>query len=166
MSQESFMKNIAWLNDLKLRVGYGILGNDNTVDFGFLTSYVFDAFSAGYPIDGSNTGFQPGLRHNAIGNPDIKWEQSATTNVGLDATLFKNSLSIVLDLYKRKTTDLLYNRKLDPTSMGNVSTQPTNIGDMTNKGVDLALTYRGGQKNFKFDVGVYFSLYRNEVGNI
>jgi TonB-linked SusC/RagA family outer membrane protein len=166
ISQESFMKNISWINDLKLRVGYGILGNDNTTDFGFVTSYVFDAYSAGYPIDGSNSGFQPGIKHNAIGNPDIKWEQSATTNVGFDATLFKNSLSIVLDLYKRKTTDLLYNRRLDPTLAGYVNLQPTNIGDMTNRGIDLALTYRGGQRDFKFDVGAYFSLYRNEVGSI
>ncbi len=56
LSEESFMKGISWLNDLKLRAGYGILGNDNTVDFGFITSYVFDGYSAGYPIDGNNTG--------------------------------------------------------------------------------------------------------------
>ena len=168
VSEESFMQNkISWLNDLKLRVGYGILGNDNTVDFGFITSYVFDGYSAGYPLDGSNTGFLPGLRHNAIGNPDIKWEQSATTNVGLDATLFKNSLNIVLDLYTRKTTDLLYNRKLDPTLLGNVNPQPTNIGDMTNKGIDLTVSYRNGiGKDFKYDAGVSFSLYRNKVGTI
>jgi TonB-linked SusC/RagA family outer membrane protein len=154
ISEESFMKGLSWINDLKLRAGYGILGNDNTVDFGFITSYLFDGFSAGYPIDGSNTGYQPGLRHNAIGNPDIKWEQSATTDIGLDATLFRNSINIVLDLYNRKTTDLLYNRKLDPTRLGNVSTQPTNIGDMTNKGIDLTISYRGGTGAFKYDAGV------------
>ncbi len=166
VSEESFMKDISWISDLKVRAGYGVLGNDNTVDFGFITSYVFDGYSAGYPIDGSNTGYQPGLRHNAIGNPDIKWEQSATTNVGLDASLFNNSVSVVLDLYTRKTTDLLYNRKLDPTLLGNVSTQPTNIGDMTNKGIDLSLGYRGGKRDFKYDASINFSLYKNTVGNI
>ena len=113
ISEESFMRDkISWLNDLKLRVGYGILGNDNTVDFGFVTSYVFDRGGAGYPIDGSNTGFTPGMKHKAIGNPDIKWEQSATTDVGIDATMFNSKLNIVLDLYTRKTTDLLYDRQL------------------------------------------------------
>lgn len=168
ISEESFMRGqIKWLNDLKLRVGYGILGNDNTIDFGFITSYVFDGYSAGYPLDGSNTSFQPGLRHNAIGNPDVKWEQSATTNIGIDATLFNSKLNIVLDLYNRKTTDLLYNRKLDPTVFGNVSAQPTNIGDMTNKGIDLSVNYRGSfNRDLKFDAGINFSLYRNTVGNI
>ncbi|MEP6845103.1 MAG: SusC/RagA family TonB-linked outer membrane protein, partial [Panacibacter sp.] len=82
-------------------------------------------------------------------------------------TLFKNSLVIALDLYNRKTTDLLYDRQLDPTVFGNVNRQPTNIGDMTNKGVDLSVSYRSGLgKDFKFDAGINFSLYRNKVGNI
>lgn len=168
ISEENFMRGkISWLDDLKIRAGYGILGNDNTTDFGFITSYRFDAGAAGYPINGENTGFEPGLKHNALGNPNIKWEQSATTNIGLDATLFKNSLNIVLDLYTRKTTDLLYNRQLDPTVYGNVQAQPTNIGDMTNKGIDLAVSYRGtAGRDFKYDVGVNFSLYRNTVGSI
>lgn len=168
ISDESFLRNkYSWLNDLKLRVGYGILGNDNTVDFGFITSYIFDSYSAGYPIDGSNSSFTPGIRRNAIGNPDVKWEQSATTNLGLDAALFNNSLNIVLDLYRRKTTDLLYNRKLDPTTFGLPNLQPTNIGDMTNKGIDLSVSYRANiTRDLKFDAGITFSLYRNKVGNI
>lgn len=166
MSSESFMQGISWLNDLKLRVGYGILGNDNTADFGFITSYVFDAGQAGYPIDGSNTSFTQGFKHKTIANADIKWEQSATTDVGIDATIF-NKFNIVLDLYTRKTTDLLYNKTLDYTIFGRVDAQPTNIGDMTNKGVDLAVNYRTNiNKDWKLDAGVTFSLYRNKVGNI
>jgi TonB-linked SusC/RagA family outer membrane protein len=168
ISEEAFMRNkISWLNDLKLRAGWGTLGNDNIRDFGFLTSYSADLFNAGYPIDGSNTSFSPGLRHNAIGNPNIKWEQSATFNLGLDATLFHNSVNLVVDVYNRTTTDLLYERQLDPTLFGNVSRQPTNIGEMTNKGVDIGLNYRTNiGKDFKLDAGVTFSLYRNNVGEI
>lgn len=168
ISEESFLRDkISWLNDLKLRIGYGILGNDNTVDFGFITSYVFDRGGAGYPIDGGNTSFAPGMKHDKIGNPNIKWEQSSTTDVGLDATLFNNKLNVILDLYTRKTTDLLYDRKLDPIIFGNVAPQPTNIGDMTNKGVDLQVNYRTNiNKDIKFDAGISFSLYRNKVGNI
>ncbi|HEV8084838.1 MAG TPA: SusC/RagA family TonB-linked outer membrane protein, partial [Chitinophagaceae bacterium] len=168
ISEEKFLNGkIPWLNDLKLRAGYGTLGNDNIRDFGFLTSFVFDSYSAGYPIDGSNTGFSPGLRHNTIGNPNIKWEQSATTNIGLDAVLFSNSVNIVLDLYKRKTTDLLYERQLDPILFGNVGRQPVNIGDMKNKGIDLSVNYKPvTSKNLRIDAGITFSLYRNTVGDI
>jgi TonB-dependent starch-binding outer membrane protein SusC len=168
ISEESFLQNkISWLNDLKLRVGYGILGNDNTKDFGFLTLYTSDPFGNGYPIDGSNTSFSPGLRLRAIANPNVKWEQSATTNFGIDATLFNNKLNVVLDLYSRKTTDLLYERQLDPTSFGNLDRQVTNIGEMTNKGVDLGITYRTSiGRELKIDAGMTFSLYRNKVGNI
>ncbi|MDN3658026.1 TonB-dependent receptor [Ferruginibacter paludis] len=167
ISEEAFLHNkFNWLNDLKLRVGYGILGNDNTKDFGFITAYKFDN-NAGYPIDGSNTGFTQGLRLFAIGNPSIKWEQSATTNVGIDATMFNNKLNIVLDLYTRKTTDLLYEKQLDPILFGSVDRQPTNIGEMTNKGIDLAVNYRTTLgREFKIDAGLSFSLYRNKVGSI
>ena len=76
-------------------------------------------------------------------------------------------MNVVLDLYSRKTTDLLYSRQLDPILFGNVNRQPTNIGDMTNKGVDLGINYRTNVgKDFKFDAGLTFSLYRNKVGNI
>lgn len=167
ISEEAFLHNkFSWLNDLKLRIGYGILGNDNTKDFGFITAYKFDN-NAGYPIDGSNTGFTQGLRLFAIANPNIKWEQSATTNVGLDATMFNNKLNVVLDLYTRKTSDLLYEKQLDPILYGSVDRQPTNIGDMTNKGIDLAINYRTTLgREFKIDAGLSFSLYRNKVDNI
>ena len=168
ITEESFLHNqISWLNDLKLRVGYGILGNDNTIDFGFITKYIFDAYSAGYPIDGSNTSFTPGLRQTSVGNPNIKWEQSATTNVGLDATMFNNKVNVVLDVYSRKTTGLLYNKQLDPIIYGAVDRQPTNLGEMTNKGIDLGINYKASISNeFKLDAGLTFSLYRNKVGFI
>lgn len=167
LSEEAFIKNVTWINDLKLRVGYGILGNDLIDDFGFITTYRFDAYSAGYPIDGSNTGFSPGLRNTRIGNPDVKWEQSTTTNIGIDAALFNNKLSIALDFYTRNTTDLLYSRQLDPILYGNVDRQATNIGEMSNKGVDLSINYRPNLgKDWRFDAGLNFSLYRNEVGVI
>jgi TonB-linked SusC/RagA family outer membrane protein len=167
VSEENFMKGISWLNDLKLRAGYGYLGNDNIIDFGFLTTFVFDRGNASYPIDGSNTGFAPGLRHNSVGNPDVKWEEVYTTNIGLDASILDSRVNIVLDVYKRLTKDLLYERQLDPTIFGNVSRQPTNIGEMTNKGLDLSVNYRADiSGDFRFDAGLTFSLYRNEVGVI
>ncbi len=170
ISEESFLRNkVSWLNDLKLRVGYGILGNDNTQDFGFVTTYAFDSYAAGYPISGTNagSGAVSGLLRRSLGNPDVKWEQSSTINVGLDATLFNSKLNIILDVYNRQTTGLLYNRQLDPTNNGNLNRQPTNIGDMNNKGIDLSLNYNGNiNRDWKYDASVNFSLYRNKVGVI
>ncbi|MEP7229997.1 MAG: TonB-dependent receptor [Ginsengibacter sp.] len=168
ISEEKFLNGkISWLNDLKLRAGYGTLGNDNITGYGFITSYVFDRNNATYPIDGSNSSYAAGLRHDFIANPDIKWEQSATTNIGIDAALFNSTLNIVLDLYNRKTTDLLYEKQLDPTLYGNVALQPVNIGEMKNKGIDLSVNYRPNtRRNLKIDAGITFSLYRNTVGEI
>ena len=167
LTEESFLRDkFKWLNDLKLRVGYGTLGNDNISSFGFLTTYVFNS-GDGYPIDGSNTNYSPGLKHQIVANPKIKWEQSATTDVGLDATMFGNKLNVVLDVYNRKTIDLLYLKQLDPSLYGNVDKQPVNIGNMTNKGIDLSVSYKDNlTKDLKFDGGITFSLYRNKVGEI
>jgi TonB-linked SusC/RagA family outer membrane protein len=165
ISNESFFKNIGWMNDLKLRASYGILGNDKIPGFGFLTSYLYGAVKASYPLDGSNVNFQPGLFTKTIGNPDIKWEQSATTTIGLDATLF-DKVDVSVDFYKRKTTNMLFLRQLDPNIYGVVDLQPTNVGDMTNKGIDLSLTYRGSANNFKYNANLSFSLYKNTVGDI
>ncbi len=120
-----------------------MLGNDNINSYGFLTSFVTNN-DAVYPINGSNTSITPGVRHFSIANPDVKWEETATTTFGMDATLLNNKLAISLDLYNRETTDLLFEKELDPSLYGGrIATQPVNIGSMNNKGIDLAISYRG-----------------------
>ncbi len=167
LSEESFMSDIPYLNDLKLRFGYGKLGNDNINSYGFLTSFVTNN-DAAYPINGANTNITPGVRHLSIANPDIKWEETATTSLGLDATLFDNRLQITLDLYNRETTDLLFERELDPSLFGGrIAKQPVNIGSMNNKGVDLFVSYKGGDPTgLRYDASLTFSLYRNKVGTL
>lgn len=166
VSQEPWFKSSIF-DELKIRGGYGVLGNDNIRSLGFLTTFAADQFGAFYPIDGSNTSVQFGLQHRSIGNPNIKWEQTATATVGVDATMFKNRLNIVLDLYNRETTDLLFERQMDPVLFGQVAGQPVNIGSMNNKGVDLAVNYRGaGTRDFRWDASMTFSLYRNRVGTL
>jgi TonB-linked SusC/RagA family outer membrane protein len=167
ISEETFMKNVDLFNDLKLRFGYGVLGNDNINSYGFLTSFVTNN-DAVYPINGSNTSITPGVRHFSIANPDVKWEETATTTIGLDGTMLNNKLAFSLDVYNRETTDLLFERELDPSLYGGrIATQPVNIGSMNNKGVDLAISYRGtSAKNFRYDASMTFSLYRNKVGTL
>ena len=167
VSEEPFFKNVKAINDLKIRFGYGILGNDNISSLAFLDFFTI-ANDASYPITGSNTSFTPGLRHQTIANPDIKWEETTTSTLGFDATLLNNKLAVTLDLYNRETTDLLFEKELDASLYGGfIAKQPINIGNMNNKGIDLALSYRGtARRDFRYDLSTTFSLYKNKVGKL
>ncbi len=167
VSEEPFFKNVKGINDLKLRFGYGVLGNDNISSLGFLGFFTINN-DASYPINGSNTSFTPGVRHQTIANPNVKWEQTTTSTLGLDATLLNNKITMSLDLYNRETTDLLFEKELDPSLYGGrISTQPVNIGSMNNKGIDVALSYHGTpSKDLRFDIGTTFTLYKNKVGKL
>ncbi len=167
VSEEPFFKNVKGVNDLKVRFGYGVLGNDNISPLAFLSFFTI-ANDAAYPINGSNTSYTPALRHQTVGNPDIKWEQTATSTLGIDATLLNNKLAVTLDLYNRETTDLLFEKELDASIYGGfIARQPINIGNMNNKGIDLQLSYRGtAGRDFKYDLSTTFSLYKNRVGQL
>ncbi len=167
ISEEPFFHGMKNVNDLKLRFGYGVLGNDNISSLGFLNFFSI-ANDASYPINGSNTTFTPGVRHQTIANPDIKWESTKTATLGLDGNMFNSKVAFSLDLYNRETTDLLFEKELDPTVFGGrIEKQPINIGSMNNKGIDLMLSYRGAiAKDLRFDVSTTFSLYKNKVGKL
>jgi TonB-linked SusC/RagA family outer membrane protein len=167
ISQEPFFQNIRAINDLKIRFGYGVLGNDNIPGLAFLNFFTINN-DASYPINGSNTSFTPGVRHLTIANPDIKWEETTTATLGFDGSLFNNRLAFSLDFYDRETTGLLYVKELDPSLYGGrIDGQPRNIGSMNNKGIDLSLSYRGtALRNLRYDVSTTFSLYRNKVGTL
>ncbi|HUS02019.1 MAG TPA: TonB-dependent receptor [Chitinophagaceae bacterium] len=166
LTEERFFKNVKAFNDLKIRFGYGKLGNDNISALGFLTLFNINN-DASYPINGSNTNFTPGVRHLTVGNPDIKWEETATSTLGIDASMFNNKLAVTLDLYNRETTDLLFEKELDPSlNGGRIDRQPINIGSMNNKGIDLTLSYRGGKRDLRYDMSTTFSLYKNKVGGL
>lgn len=164
ISQEPFFQNVRAVNDLKIRFGYGVLGNDNISPLGFFNFFTINN-DASYPLNGSNANFLPGVRHQTIGNPDIKWEETRTATLGFDATLFNNRVAASLDLFDRTTTDLLFERELDPSLFGgSVARQPINIGKMNNKGIDLMLSYRGNpSRDLRYDISTNFSLYRNKV---
>ena len=167
ISEESFLKDVKGINSLMLRFGYGILGNDNISSLGFLSLFTINN-DASYPINGSNTTYTPGVRHQTIANPNIKWEQTATSTFGIDATILNNKVSINLDLYNRETIDLVFEKELDASLYGgSVARQPINIGSMNNKGIDLAVSYRGTpSRNLKYDFSTTFSLYKNKVGTL
>jgi TonB-linked SusC/RagA family outer membrane protein len=128
---ESFMKNIKTISDLKLRVSYGIAGNDP------YNPYVTQSVLTQVPFSYGEILAQGYTYNPTVGNPDLKWERSATTNIGLDFGLFNNRLTGTIDVYDTKTHDLLLPRIL-PTSTG-VSSTVQNIGQTENKGIEIGL---------------------------
>jgi TonB-linked SusC/RagA family outer membrane protein len=166
MSEESFMAGVSWISDMKIRGGYGTMGNQLAVS----TSNQFYLYSGApdrsfYDIYGSYTSSAPGFRPSRIGNPDAKWETNITTNVGFDAVLFDRKLELVFDWYSKQNVDLLYNPEL-PATAGNASQPYVNVGEMLNTGIDLMLMYRQISGDFSFEVMGTLTTVNNEIISI
>ncbi|WP_229251152.1 TonB-dependent receptor [Emticicia sp. BO119] len=131
ISNESFMKQITWLDLLKLRAGWGVVGNQGVAPYqtqGLLTRTAY--------AWGSVAAF--GYRPSTIGNPDLKWESSATANIGLDFSFLRGRIQGSLELYETNTTDLLLSDQL-PGSIG-FGSVTRNVGQTRNKGIELGVT--------------------------
>lgn len=133
INKENFLSDVKWINDLKLRAGYGVTGNQ---DFANYKSLMMMTMAGKFYYNGQwiNT-YQPAS--NA--NPDLKWEKKSEFNVGVDMTMFDNRLSITFDYYKRTTSNLLYNYAV-PTPPYVYNTLFTNVGKITNDGVELTVS--------------------------
>ncbi|RAJ95788.1 TonB-linked SusC/RagA family outer membrane protein [Larkinella arboricola] len=164
VSEESFMKSLTWINDLKLRVGWGQTGNQEIGNYNGFSTYRSSLSQSAYAIDGSNNSTQAGFDTQAFGNPDAKWETTTQTNIGLDATFLKGKLGFNLDLYDRTTSDMLYQVSL-PATQGVATIPFVNVGEMNNKGIDLALNYNDKAMNgaLTYGIGVNVSTYKNRV---
>jgi len=165
ISSETFMKNISWLNDLKVRASYGVLGSQNNVSpqnaFTLFGGSFYDAY---YDIAGAGKIVQ-GFAQNSIGNPNTGWEENVMTNVGFDATLF-NKLDVSMEYYKKSINGLLFTQTL-PATVGGATPPTVNVGDIQNKGFDIGLTYRGTvNDDLHFTLGANITTYNNKVVNI
>ncbi|MES2794377.1 MAG: TonB-dependent receptor [Bacteroidota bacterium] len=163
ISQESFMKDLSWLSDLKIRGSYGIMGNQDIRNYNFSDIYGGGVGSTFYDINGQNGGVATGYALTSRGNAKTKWEQAASINFGVDAALLNNSLTVVLDIYNRKTIDLLYNPPV-PGTAGAAQAPTINVGEMENKGFDLGLSYRKViTKDLSFNTSLNISQYKNKI---
>jgi TonB-linked SusC/RagA family outer membrane protein len=165
VSQEDFMASTkSWLDDLKLRVGYGVVGNDRMNNYNSYSQYAVAFNTAMYPINGSNTTTgTTGFAQTRFGNPDVKWESTATTNIGIDANFLKH-FTLNVDLWQRITSDMLYPKQL-PLIYGTATTPSINIGEMKNTGFDITMGYSNTLLNgdLTFSADVVFSHYKNEL---
>ena len=133
ISNEAFMKDVKWVNTLKLRAGFGITGVIPNDPYISLTKY---AYGSSYYY--SNGTWLPGLSVSSNPNPDLKWEKSTEFNVGLDWSLFNDRLGGSIDFYNKKTTDLLFDYTV-PTPPNLFNTTTANAGSVRNWGVEVAI---------------------------
>ena len=174
ISREKFMSGLKWLDDLKLRASWGQTGNQEISNIARYTIYVPNygvtesggqSYGTSYDITGTNGGsiLQSGFKRNQIGNDDIKWETTTQTNLGLDFSLFNQTLYGSFDYYWKKTTDILV-QMAGIAAMGEGSSQWVNAGEMENHGFEFNLGYRN-QTSFglKYDISANISAYRNKI---
>lgn len=136
ISQESFMKDMKIINDLKLRIGYGVTGNQ---DFGSYKS-LSKLGDGGKYYDATTGTFISVFGQGNNPNPDLKWEKKHELNVGLDISLLDSRVNVTLDIYNRRTNDLLFNTYAQKPPMVHDNIL-MNIGSMNNSGVELLLNF-------------------------
>ncbi|QGY45610.1 SusC/RagA family TonB-linked outer membrane protein [Maribellus comscasis] len=165
ISKESFMASTSsWLDDLKIRAGYGTTGNDRIGNYNSYTKFDINYNNSFYPITGVNaTTGATGFYQSSFGNPDVKWETTKTTNVGIDAAIKKN-LTLSLDVWQRVTSDMLYPKQI-PMVLGRADAPSVNVGEMKNRGFDIQVGYVNSALNgdLKYDVSFDLSHYKNEI---
>ena len=159
ISQEAFMENTQdWLSDLKLRVGYGVTGNQDGLQ-PYKSLELYQAYGTYYDNGGASTAFR--ITQNA--NPDLKWESTAMFNVGIDFQLFKGRLGGTIEYYNKKTSDMLYNYSV-PTPTYVYGTIAANVGDMSNKGIEVQLNLDViRNKTFNWNTSINLSHNKNEI---
>ena len=164
LTAEPFMANQTLFTDLKVRGGWGQMGNSRNVSgdnrFSLFASSVG---AAGYDINGNNSAAVAGIFPSRLGTEDARWEAAETVNVGIDATLFNGRIDFVADLWRKTTDGLLVQIPL-PAVAGEATPPTRNVGTMRNQGLDMLLTYRGdaGSK-FSYEVSVNGSFLQNEI---
>jgi TonB-linked SusC/RagA family outer membrane protein len=148
ISQEKFMERLPFISSLKLRAGYGLLGNSVGPSFAYSAAY-----GTGYTYDYGGGRLNSVNIIDRLPNADIKWETVATTNIGLDIGLLKEKLLVNLDYYSRQTKDMIYGVGISP-SAGLGTNVPANIGQMSNKGFEFNIEYRDVvSKDFNYSIG-------------
>jgi TonB-linked SusC/RagA family outer membrane protein len=167
ISREKFMEGVSWLNELKLRAGWGKLGSLSNVNAtNAYTLYNQSAANSYYDINGINNGSVVGVYASQLGNANTTWEEDIVTNVGFDASILKNKLDFSIEWYKKQISGLLFRPAAPPVIQG--PTQPfVNAGDIQNTGIDASVTYRGTiTKDLTFDVTATFTSYNNKVKSL
>ncbi|MBP7023622.1 MAG: TonB-dependent receptor [Bacteroidales bacterium] len=157
LSSEPFLKNVVFINDLKIRGGWGRNGNQEGIgDYAWQALYGFSRQSPTSPLSG------PGIYQMNLENPSLKWEVTYQSNVGLDLTVLDSHLSFTGDVYWKNTDGLLVNVPL-PSGSAAVDYITRNDGKMKNWGVELSLDAKDFRHELKWSTNLFWSMNRNEI---
>jgi TonB-linked SusC/RagA family outer membrane protein len=155
ISEEDFLRQVDWLDNLKLRASWGILGNQNIGTYPYQ-----NLVSPGQNYTFGGT-LATGAATTRLSNADITWEQTAITDIGLDMTLWKGKLDLVLDVFNKKTSGVLYN--IATSSVLGLGTSAVNIGSVSNTGFEAMVTYRAKTGGVNWSISPNFSYIKNRV---
>jgi TonB-linked SusC/RagA family outer membrane protein len=156
VSEEPFLADNI-ISDLKLRASYGLTGNNQSSDYGYLLSLSGNQI---YEFDGTNS--SSGYTIRALANPALKWESTQMTNVGLDLGILNNQFTLSAEYFNNRTRDMLIARPI-PLSYGYDTPPFDNVGEVENKGFELELGYEKSEGALMFNVSANVSVIRNEV---
>ena len=162
LTQEPFLKNLEWLNELKVRGSIGTVGNQNIGPYNYLQS-INQSFQYTFGNSSSSSGIVNGAAPSRSYNPDIKWEKNEQIDLGFDASLFKNRLNINFDAYQRRSIDLII-AVAPPLVSGTYESVFFNTGTLQNRGIDLTLSgIIYSKDNFSWNANSVLSTYKNKV---
>lgn len=166
LSEEAFMENAGWMDDIKIRAGYGVTGNQSIPSFQYLRRFASSINSSSYPITGSE--LSSGLWTSNYDNGAIKWEERKSVNLGIDYTLFNYAIDGSLEWFDTETNGVLYPVPQPTAAVGKGSSPFINSGDIKNKGVEFSINYHHNVSSasadaFTFDVGASISSYKNTL---
>ena len=164
LSKEDFLKGVSWLNDAKLRVGYGALGSLSGVQTQANNAYDLYAANPGgsyYDINGTSNSTILGTQKSQIGNLSTTWETDKVSDVGLDFSIF-NKIDVSVDYFKKTVSNLLFKKTLSPQD-GGASAPYVNAGDLQNTGFDFNINFHDNIGDFKYSIGLNATHYANLV---
>ena len=167
IKEENFMKGVDWITDLKIRGGYGIMGNQFNVNpSNAFTTFGLNRSNSFYDIKGTGNSTVQGFQRTRVGNPNAKWESNINSNIGIDATLFNGAVDLTVDYYQKNINDLLFSPELAGT-VGQGTAPAVNIGKMANKGIDLSIYgEKTITKGFKINATATLTTYNNKIKKI
>jgi TonB-linked SusC/RagA family outer membrane protein len=159
ISEESFIKdNVDWIDNLKFRASWGKLGNQNVGTYPYQNLV---SLGQNYSLGGA---LVPGATTTRLSNQDITWERTTTTDLGLDLDVLKGTLSLVADVFDKKTNGVLYT--VATAAVLGLQTSPVNVGSVKNSGVEFSLNYKQSIGQFQLGIAPNFSYTKNRVTSL
>ncbi|GAA4457235.1 TonB-dependent receptor [Nibrella saemangeumensis] len=164
LSREGFLRNNSFVNDLKLRASWGVLGNQNIPNFQYMNTLSSNEIE--YSLGTGAQAAATGITVRSLANPAIKWESTTQIDVGIDASLMQGRINIVADYYDRETRDMLVRIPV-PMSLGAPNNSILrNAGGMRNSGFEFAVGYRANSGKVRWSADVNLATLRNRVTSL